>query len=81
MIYVKKILLRKEIHKTYQINRDEYQLEIQSTKLCFCCGQIKINKKTKVLQKSLPCAHMIRTAKIDLCRAFHMRRTTKANVR
>jgi hypothetical protein len=29
---VKKILLRKEIHKKYQINRDEYQFEILSTK-------------------------------------------------
>jgi hypothetical protein len=27
-----KILLRKEIHKKYQINRDEYQFEIVSTK-------------------------------------------------
>jgi hypothetical protein len=32
LIYVKKILLRKEIHKKYQINRDEYQFEILSTK-------------------------------------------------
>jgi hypothetical protein len=47
---VKKILLRKEIHKKYEINRDEYQFEILSTKKCICSGQIKRNQKTKVLK-------------------------------
>jgi hypothetical protein len=44
----------------------------------FVVDKSKEVKKTKILQKSLPCADMIRTTKLNLSRAFHMGRTTKA---